>query len=91
MSSRTVTGILIFLLLILQGQLWFGQSNIFTAIDLTKQIKSQNSANIALSLSNNQFEQETRNLQSHLQVVERIARSELDMIMPNEIRVKVSE
>jgi len=90
MSSRIVPGILIALLLVLHGQLWFGRGSVGNVSDMQRKLEAQKAANVAGQQANDRMASEIRDLKEGLEMVEEKARTELGMVKPNEIYVQVS-
>lgn len=90
MGPRAVAAILIGLLVILHGQLWFGRGSVPEVAMLTETLKAQQLQNQQALLVNNQLSAEVRDLKEGLDMVEEKARLELGMVKPNEIFVQLS-
>jgi len=90
MSSRIVPGILIALLLVLHGQLWFGRGSVGNVSDMQRKLEAQKAANVAGQQANDRMASEIRDLKEGLEMVEEKARTELGMVKPNEIYVQVA-
>lgn len=90
MGPRAVAAILIGLLVILHGQLWFGRGSVPEVAVLTEALKAQQLQNQQALLVNNQLSAEVRDLKEGLDMVEEKARLELGMVKPNEIFVQLS-
>ena len=88
MRKHLVPAVLIALLLILQGQLWFGRGSIPAVARLTEQLRSQTQQNQQAQLANDRLAAEVRDLKEGLDMVEEKARMELGMVRPNEIFVQ---
>lgn len=91
MGRHLVPAILIALLLIIQGQLWFGRGSIPKVAEMTEQLKAQNQQNQQAKTSNGQLAAEVRDLKEGLEMVEEKARLELGMVRPNEIYVQIGK
>ena len=91
MSSRTVSLILLGLLVMLQMQLWRGRGSIPQVQRLHEQIEQQLANNARAKFVNERLSAEIRDLQQGLDTVEFKARSELGMVKPNEIFVQISK
>lgn len=90
MGPRAVAAILIGLLVILHGQLWFGRGSVPHVAQLTEELKAQKAQNQQALLVNTQLSAEVRDLKEGLDMVEEKARQELGMVKPNEIYVQLS-
>lgn len=90
MGSRWVPAVLIALLLILHGQLWFGRGSIPNVSKLTRQLEEQKQRNAQASQANERLEAEIHDLKEGLEIVEEKARSELGMVKANEIYVQIA-
>jgi cell division protein FtsB len=81
---------LIALLLILHGQLWFGRGSIPDVARLSKQLEEQKQLNAQALQANERLEAEIHDLKEGLEIVEEKARSELGMVKANEIYVQIA-
>lgn len=90
MGNRWVPAVLIALLLILHGQLWFGRGSIQNVSKLTRQLEEQKQRNAQASQANERLEAEIHDLKEGLEIVEEKARSELGMVKANEIYVQIA-
>ncbi|CAM8649439.1 COG2919 Septum formation initiator [Comamonadaceae bacterium] len=90
MGNRWVPVMLIALLLILHGQLWFGRGSIPDVARLSKQLEEQKQLNAQALQSNERLEAEIHDLKEGLEIVEEKARSELGMVKANEIYVQIA-
>ncbi|ARV18068.1 Cell division protein FtsB [Curvibacter sp. AEP1-3] len=90
MGNRWVPAVLIALLLILHGQLWFGRGSIPNVSKLTRQLEEQKQRNAQASQANERLEAEIHDLKEGLEIVEEKARSELGMVKANEIYVQIA-
>ena len=90
MGRRVVPAFLLFLLLVVQAQLWFGRGSIPAVARLTEQLREQNQLNEQAQLVNDQLGAEVRDLKEGLEMVEEKARLELGMVKPNEIFVQIA-
>ena len=89
MSQRFIPAILIALLLILHGQLWFGRGSLRKVSELQQNLKDQNSANALARQANERLASEVRDLREGLEIIEERARTELGMVRPNEVFVQI--
>jgi cell division protein FtsB len=81
---RTVIGILIALLLLLQYRLWVGEGSLAEVHALRKQVDAQKAELDAMHLRNNALRAEVNDLKKGLDAIEERARSELGMIREKE-------
>ncbi|MDH4483415.1 MAG: septum formation initiator family protein [Rhodoferax sp.] len=91
MGRRLVPAALLILLLVLQGQLWFGRGSVPNVARLSEELATQQRSNAQAELANARIEAEIRDLREGLEMVEEKARSELGMVKPNEIFVQVAK
>jgi len=91
MRNRLVPVLLIALLVILHGQLWFGRGSVPNVSKLQSALDVQKSKNAKASLANDRLGEEIRDLKEGLEIVEEKARSELGMIKNNEIFVQIAK
>lgn len=91
MDKRLVPALLIGLLLILHGQLWFGRGSPLNLQDLRQQLRDQQNANLEAKRVNEQLSAEVSDLQEGLNMVEERARQELGMVKPGEIFVQIAK
>ena len=89
MGSRFVPAILLVLLVIVHGQLWFGRGSISNVGDLQQRLQTQNAENAKAQLANERLSAEVRDLKEGLEMVEEKARVELGMVKPNEVFVQL--
>jgi len=88
MGRRSVTAILLGLLLILQGQLWFGRGSLPSVQQMQERLEALSLENSKAQTENNRLSAEVRDLKEGLEMVEEKARGELGMVKPNEIFVQ---
>jgi cell division protein FtsB len=88
MSWATV--LLAALLLVVQGDLWFGKGNVPYVAGLRKHLAEQRAANERARERNVRVAAEVSDLKEGLEMVEEQARSELGMVRPDEILVQVT-
>jgi cell division protein FtsB len=91
MGRRFVPAALLVLLLVLQGQLWFGRGSVPNVANLNQELAAQKRSNAQAEQANARMEAEIRDLREGLEMVEEKARSELGMVKPNEIFVQVAK
>jgi cell division protein FtsB len=89
-GNRIVPAILIALLVILHGQLWFGRGSVPNVSKLQGQLDTQKRSNAQAGLANERLSAEIHDLQEGLEIVEEKARSELGMVKSNEIYVQIA-
>ena len=89
MNVRWVTALLVGLLVVVHGQMWFGRGSVSQVKELSDELASQKEANELARQQNEQLVNEVRDLREGLEMVEEKARSELGMVKPNEIFVQV--
>ncbi len=82
---------LIGLLIVLQGQLWFGRGRIPDVTRLRQTLKEQKQQNTAAQLANDRLSAELHDLKDGLEMVEERARSEIGMVKPNEVFVQIAK
>ena len=88
---RTVTLILLALLLLLQYPLWLGKGGWFRVWDLNRQVESQQQINQQTLTRNAVLDAEVRDLKQGTEAIEERARSELGMIKRDEVFYQVLE
>ena len=91
MNPRIVPILLVSLLLILQGQLWFGRGSVRNVAKLEAALETQRRENAAATVANAQLDAEIHDLKEGLEIVEEKARSELGMVKNNEIYVQIAK
>ena len=91
MGNRLVPIVLVALLLVLQGQLWFGRGSLPFVSELEQQLREQKQANEEARRGNEQLSAEVNDLKEGLNMVEERARHELGMVKPNEIYVQIAK
>ena len=79
------------LLMVVQGDLWFGKGNLPYVMGLQKQVDVQKQANTLLRERNARVLAEVNDLKEGLEMVEEKARSELGMVKPDEILVQLTK
>ena len=88
---RPLQIVLIVLLLVLQGQLWFGRGSIPDVWRLRQQLQEQKAQNAADQQANDRLSAELHDLKDGLEMVEERARAEIGMVKPNEIFIQMSK
>ena len=91
MGNRLVPIVLVVLLLLLQGQLWFGRGSLSHVADLQQKVQQEKAANLEARRTNEQLSAEVSDLKEGLNMVEERARHELGMVKPNEIYVQIAK
>ena len=89
MNVRWVTALLVGLLVVVHGQMWFGRGSVTQVQELRNDVATQRTANEEARQRNEQLANEVRDLRDGLEMVEEKARSELGMVKPNEIFVQI--
>jgi cell division protein FtsB len=89
MNVRWVTALLVGLLAIVHGQMWFGRGSVTQVQELRNDVATQQQTNALARQQNEQLTNEVRDLREGLEMVEEKARSELGMVKPNEIFVQI--
>ncbi|MEP7138859.1 MAG: cell division protein FtsB [Caldimonas sp.] len=87
---RWITFGLAALLVLVQGELWFGKVGMPHMIEMERKLAAQKAVNDAARHRNEQLTAEVNDLKDGLEMVEEKARSELGMIKPDEIFVQLS-
>nr|WP_315183716.1 septum formation initiator family protein [uncultured Albidiferax sp.] len=90
MASRVVPIVLLALLAILHGQLWFGRGSISEVTRLQQKLETLQEHNTRAQQVNDQLSAEVRDLKEGLEMVEERARFELGMVKSNEIFVHIT-
>jgi cell division protein FtsB len=91
LNRKTVAAVLVFLLLVLHAQLWFGRGSVGNVAELQQKLDEQKAKNAAQQQANARLAAEVRDLQEGLEMVEERARTELGMVKPNEILVQIAK
>ena len=91
MQNRIVPLILIALLAVLHGQLWFGRGSVPNVARLQSEIDGKKRDNAQAALANDRLAADIRDLREGLEIVEEKARSELGMVRTNEIFVQIAK
>jgi len=89
LGSRFVPVLLVALLLVVHGQLWFGRGSVGNVGEMQRKLQQQKAANVQAQQANERLANEVRDLKEGVEMVEEKARSELGMVKPNEIFVNV--
>lgn len=88
---KILAGTLLILLLVLQGQLWFGQGSLRDLWRLQAAVEAQQEENRQLAERNAALAAEVKDLKSGLEAIEERARAELGMIREGETFFQVIE
>lgn len=91
MALKWTPLILTGLLVVVQGDLWFGKGNVPYVMGLQKQVDAQKAANAQLRERNARVLAEVNDLKEGLEMVEEKARFELGMVRPDEILVQLTK
>ena len=91
MDRRFVAALLVFLLLVLHAQLWFGRGSVGDVAQMQRKLDEQKAKNALAQQTNERLAAEVRDLQEGLEMVEEKARMELGMVKPNEIFVQIAK
>ncbi len=90
MATRIVPALLVALLLIFHGQLWFGRGSLGNVAQMQSKLDALLAKNASAKALNKQLAAEVRDLKEGLEMVEEKARFELGMVKPNEILVQLA-
>ncbi len=88
---KWLTGILLFLLLILQYTLWFGNGGLLRVWQISSMVAEQQEVNARLQERNQALEAEVIDLKEGIVAIEERARSDLGMIKQGETFFQVIE
>lgn len=88
---KILAGVLLLILLFLQGQLWFGQGSLPDLWRLKQAVEEQQRENRLLEERNAALAAEVKDLKSGLEAIEERARSELGMIREGETFYQVTD
>ena len=89
MGARVVPVLLVALLLVVHGQLWFGRGSVGDVGEMQRKLQKQKADNAMAQQANERLPAEVRDLKEGVEMVEEKARAELGMVKPNEIFVNV--
>jgi cell division protein FtsB len=90
MGNRVIPIVLIALLAVLHGQLWFGRGSVPNVARLQSDLDTQLRSNARAAIANDRLAAEIGDLREGLEIVEEKARSELGMLKNNEIFVQIA-
>jgi cell division protein FtsB len=88
---RILPVILLALIVLVQGELWFGHSGIHYVNGLRAELQTQQEANGIAKAHNDRVTAEITDLRNGLEMVEEKARLELGMIRPDEVLVVIAK
>ena len=88
--SRTLTWMLLTMLLVLQGQLWLGRGSIPDVMQLRQTLVAQRLDNQRALIANQRLDAELRDLSEGREMIEERARREIGMLRQGEIFVQYS-
>ena len=91
MNPRLVPAVLLVLLVVLHGQLWWGRGSVGHVGELQQKIDAQKAKNAQARQANERLAAEVRDLKDGLEMVEEKARLELGMVKPNEVYVQLGK
>ena len=84
LNNKLINGVLIALLLLLQGRLWFGKNSVLDYQNLTRQVAQQIQQNANLFQRNALLQADIEDLTLGMDAIEERARSELGLIKQGE-------
>jgi cell division protein FtsB len=85
---RIATVVLLLLIVLVQGEIWLGNTGVPRVMALQARLADQQAINAAARARNQQLAAEVRDLRDGLEMVEERARLELGMVRPDEILVQ---
>ena len=88
--SRSLTWILLGLLLVLQSQLWIGRGSVPDVMRQQQLVAQQRQENQQAQVANQRLMAELRDLREGKEMIEERARREVGMVKSNEIFVQLS-
>jgi cell division protein FtsB len=88
--SRSLTWILLGLLLVLQSQLWIGRGSVPDVMRQQQLLAKQRQENQQAQVANQRLMAELRDLREGKEMIEERARREVGMVKSNEIFVQLS-
>lgn len=89
--SKWLSIIFLFLVLLLQYSLWFGNGGLLRVWQLNQSVEKQKAENAELKERNEALEAEVRDLKKGLEAIEERARTDLGMIKKDETFFQVIE
>ena len=90
MSQRFIPAVLLLILVVLHGQLWFGPRSIQSVSVLQHRLDEQKTANARAQQAIDQLQNEVADLKNGLATIEEKARMNLGMVKQGEIFVQVT-
>ncbi|MDR0275013.1 MAG: septum formation initiator family protein [Burkholderiaceae bacterium] len=90
MIQRFVPAVLLLILVVLHGQLWFGRGSIPNVSVLQHRLDEQKAANARVQQTIGQLQSEVADLKNGLATVEEKARMDLGMVKQGEIFVQLT-
>lgn len=90
MAHRLVPALLLLLLVVLHGQLWFGRGSVPNVARMEQRLAEQRAANQTARQANERLAAEVRDLREGVEMIEERARTELGMVKPNEVFVQIA-
>ena len=88
--SRTLTWILLAMLVVLQGQLWLGRGSVPDVMQLRQTLAENKFNNQQSLIANQRLEAELRDLSDGREMIEERARREIGMVKQGELFVQYS-
>ena len=88
--SRTLTWILLAMLVVLQGQLWLGRGSVPDVMQLRQTLAENKFNNQQALIANQRLEAELRDLSDGREMIEERARREIGMVKQGEVFVQYS-
>ncbi len=88
--SRTLTWILLAMLVVLQGQLWLGRGSVPDVMQLRQTLAENKLNNQQALIANQRLEAELRDLSDGREMIEERARREIGMVKQGEVFVQYS-
>ena len=88
--SRTLTWILLAMLVVLQGQLWLGRGSVPDVMQLRQTLAENKLNNQQALIANQRLEAELRDLSDGREMIEERARREIGMVKQGELFVQYS-
>jgi cell division protein FtsB len=88
--SRTLTWILLAMLVVLQGQLWLGRGSVPDVMQLRQTLAENKFNNQQALIANQRLEAELRDLSDGREMIEERARREIGMVKQGELFVQYS-
>lgn len=85
------TALLLALLVVVQGELWFGWGSVPRVAELQRKVNEQAARNAEARGANERLAAEVRDLKEGLEMVEEKARLELGMVKPDEVLVQITK